>query len=535
MTEMSSTNEGLVFMNKEEENRLDCLGGGARIDPRISTPPASPPESTATSCDSGTLGDVLYVEFEPSDPRNPANFSTKKKYAMAITACSMTAAAALAASAFPVGIPSMMRDLGCSKMMSLVALTSYNLGFAITPLITASFSEEFGRNPLYLGSQLGFMLMFLMIAKSRNIETVIVARFLQGAFGSTGSTMVGGTLADIFPPHERGIPMTIFSVACFVGTSIGPAVGGYLEMDQRFGWKWIQWVQMMIAAVQLVIIPVVMTETRVGVLLTRKAKKLRKETGDIRYRARIEDERTSLKTLIFISCTRPIYLLFREPVVASFSLWIGFLWGIFFVFIESVTTTFTQLHGFDTGQAGLVFLTMTIGALFGVCSNFIQEFLYKKNVVKRGPEARLYLACFAGVLFPASMFIYAWCSFPWVHWIAQAIALVMFIWAAFIMYLAVFSYLADCYGIFASSALAGQSLCRNLAAVAFPLFTDQMFSALNIKWACTMFACLAVLMAPIPFGLFLYGPTLRRRSKFSSQVMDKHAAKLDEKEEDPTP
>lgn len=49
-----------------------------------------------------------------------------------------------------------------------------------------------------------------------------------------------------------------------------------------------------------------MKETRSGVLLTRLARKIRKETGDKRYRARIEDERGSLKSLILISCTRPI-------------------------------------------------------------------------------------------------------------------------------------------------------------------------------------------------------------------------------------
>ena len=49
-----------------------------------------------------------------------------------------------------------------------------------------------------------------------------------------------------------------------------------------------------------------MKETRSAVLLTRLAKKLRKETGDSRYRARVEDERASLRTLIYISCTRPL-------------------------------------------------------------------------------------------------------------------------------------------------------------------------------------------------------------------------------------
>ena len=61
-----------------------------------------------------------------------------------------------------------------------------------------------------------------------------------------------------------------------------------------------------VTALMLVSIVVGMRETRSSVLLTRLARKLRKETGDNRYRARIEDERASIKTLIFISCTRPL-------------------------------------------------------------------------------------------------------------------------------------------------------------------------------------------------------------------------------------
>ena len=76
------------------------------------------------------------------------------------------------------------------------------------------------------------------------------------------------------------------------------------------------------------------------------------------------------------------------------------------------------------------------------------------------------------------MFIYAWVSYPSVTWVAQAIGIVvrwegtalidtyaesnlqLFTISIFVIYNGVFSYLADCYGPFASSALAGQSLAR---------------------------------------------------------------------------
>ena len=38
-----------------------------------------------------------------------------------------------------------------------------------------------------------------------------------------------------------------------------------------------------------------------------------------------------------------------------------------------------------------------------------------------------------------------------------------------------------------------------LSGAAFPLFTTQMYKALDYKWANTLFGCLAAIMVPIPF------------------------------------
>ncbi|KAG5651569.1 hypothetical protein H0H81_008217 [Sphagnurus paluster] len=106
------------------------------------------------------------------------------------------------ASTYNMGFPSMLRDLNCTPFQANVGLSVYALGFGVVPLVTASFSEEFGRHPLYLGSAVGFLLMYVVVAMANNIQTVIVGRLLQGAFGSTGATMVGGTITDIWSPRE---------------------------------------------------------------------------------------------------------------------------------------------------------------------------------------------------------------------------------------------------------------------------------------------------------------------------------------------
>ncbi|KAG6834740.1 hypothetical protein H0H93_007680 [Arthromyces matolae] len=86
----------------------------------------------------------------------------------------------------------MVKDLGCSHFQALLALGVFPLGFAVVPLVTAPISEDFGRKPLYVYSAVGFAAMMVLAGLAKNIETVIVARFFQGAFASPGTTMVGG-------------------------------------------------------------------------------------------------------------------------------------------------------------------------------------------------------------------------------------------------------------------------------------------------------------------------------------------------------
>lgn len=58
----------------------------------------------------------------------------------------------------------MTADLNCTTFQATIGVAMYCLGFGIVPLFSASFSEEFGRRPLYVVSSVGFMLMHIMAA-----------------------------------------------------------------------------------------------------------------------------------------------------------------------------------------------------------------------------------------------------------------------------------------------------------------------------------------------------------------------------------
>ncbi|KAG1863137.1 MFS general substrate transporter, partial [Suillus subluteus] len=457
------------------------------------------------------------IKFHEGDPRDPRNFSYAQKWTITLLGCVFAGITAAASSSYSISYESMMKDLNCTRLQATLGLSLYAIGFGIVPLISSSFAEECGRRPVYIMSSALFFLAEVMNALAPNIQTVVVSRALQGAFGACGASLIGGSIADIWQPHERGLPMSLYAFSSLFSFGLGSALGGLISASPHLGWRWVQWVHAMFTGAFMLGVILVMSETRSSIILAHIAKDTRKMTGDPRYRSSAEIDRPSMTSLIKTSCTRPLYLLFTEPIVQSFSLWVGFVWGVVYCLFESVTTEFQSVYNFSVRDTGFVLL---VGAIIGFLANMYQETLYRKYFPIKGQEARLYMPCAAAFVLPVSMFIYAWTASPNIPWIVPLIGLTAFMSGVFVIFQVSFLYLADCYGPFASSAQAGQGLARNIMALSFPLFTQQMFAGMTYKWGLTLWALLSVVMAPTPWVLFFYGSKIRPRSKVSRKILE---------------
>ncbi|SPO29152.1 related to multidrug resistant protein [Ustilago trichophora] len=476
------------------------------------------PQADPALLQSQAEDDVIWVEFPPGDPENPFNFSKTRKWCITILGVLFTAEVAATASAYVPGIPSMERDLNIKNHeLSLLGIAIYPLGFALPPLVLAPLSEVFGRNPMYLVCHLCYTVLFVGLGFADNAATVIILRFLSGMFGSTGSTMVGGSISDIWSSKERGQPMALFATGAIFGTGIGPVWAGWVENNRRLGWRWIQYIQAIYTGFILILLLLFLRETRGSIILTRRAAKLRKTTGDSRYKARAELETASISVLIKNSLTRPLIFLVKEPIVTFFSLWIAFTWGFMYMLLSSVGLITAQ-HSFTPGETGLVFIAIAGAGILGNLMNPMQEYLYRKNFPRRGPEARLYFACIGAITFPVGCFIYAWTSFPHTSIAGPVVGIVVLMTAIYHIYLAVFNYLADSYLTYASSALAAQSFARNLFGFIFPLIVEKMYHGLGYQWASTLSAFLGALLGVVPFVLFFYGKKIRAKSKISQAL-----------------
>lgn len=184
-------------------------------------------------------------------------------------------------SAFPAPHPTVgiLEDFDVSYIIVVLGISLFVLGFALGPLIWAPFSEVLGRRPLFIYTYIALTAFSAGCALAPNMTALIVLRFFAGAFGSSPLTNAGGTISDLFNANQRGLAMSMFAAAPFMGPVIGPIVGGFTGMT--VGWRWVMWVMCIFSGAVLVIGSLFLPETYAPVLLRKRAAKLSQMTGKV--------------------------------------------------------------------------------------------------------------------------------------------------------------------------------------------------------------------------------------------------------------
>lgn len=180
---------------------------------------------------------------------------------------------------------------------------------------------------------------------------------------------------------------------------------------------------------------------------------------------------------------------------------------------------FVQDRGFTPGQAGLPFIAVGIGMLFGMAGTIFASIQYGAKLARTGgplpAEERLRGACVGAILLPVALAMFAATASPNVHWIAPTISGGLFGCAMLLIFMGGTAYLVDSYLSVAASAMAANSLMRSVFAAVFPLFTLRMFNALGAPWSLGLLAFVTLACAPIPFLFFLFGRRIRESSPYA--------------------
>jgi len=296
--------------------------------------------------------------------------------------------------------------------------------------------------------------------------------------------------------------------------------------------RWAIWIQLIFGvAIQLVHFFTV-PETRTTIMMNKIAKKRRKE-GNPNIWGPDElvpfKDRFSAKEII-VTWIRPFKMFVTEPIVLVLSLLSGFSDALIFMFIQSFTLVYAQWN-FSTVAVGLAFIPIGVGyfiawALFiPAIRRNIKEREANPESEKAQYESRLWFLLYTAPCLPIGLIGFAWTiQGPPIHWIGSMIFSAIIGIANYSIYMATIDYMICAYGPYSASATGGNGWSRDfLAGVltipATPFFTNiGASSGKNLEYACTILACIALVLVLAVYAIYYWGPTLRKRSPFAQQL-----------------
>ncbi|PWY66643.1 MFS general substrate transporter [Aspergillus eucalypticola CBS 122712] len=484
-----------------------------------------PVRSAAT----GKTEDWKLVTFSIDDPENPKNWSKAFKWYCTMVVSFTCFVVAFASSVITADIEGPAEQFGVSREVSLVVVTVFVIGFGVGPMAFAPLSEMVGRRMIYASTLLLAVIFIIPCAVAPNIGTLIVCRAIDGIAFSAPMTLVGGTLADLWKNEERGVPMAAFSASPFIGPAIGPLAGGYLA--DATNWKWLYWLQLILAFVAWVLITFTVPETYAPTLLKRRAKKLRKQEDDPSYVTETELDSRPMGEKLRVFLFRPFQLLFLEPIVLFIALYMSVLYGLLYMFFVAYPVVYQSGKGWSAGSTGLMFIPLAIGVLMSAaCAPFVNKHylsLYAKYGGKPPAEARLIPMMFSCWLIPIGLFIFAWTSYPTIHWIGPAIGGWPVGFGFIFLYNSANNYLVDTYQHQAASALAAKTFLRSMWGASTVLFTEQMYDRLGYQWASSLLAFIALACCAIPYVFYFKGASIRRFSRYAFSDDEENECMLD--------
>ncbi|PVH69741.1 MFS general substrate transporter [Cadophora sp. DSE1049] len=175
------------------------------------------------------------------------------------------------------------REFHVGNVAENLSTAMYLFGISSGSLFVGPLSETVGRNPTYLVSTFFYLAFVFGSALTPTFGGQVVCRFLVGLFASATLAINGSSVRDQFHPVKRAFVFPVIAWANVASPVLAPVAGGWIVSNNQLGWRWTEWVTLIISGGAFLIALLFLPETYLPVLLDWKAKHLRCVTGDSRY------------------------------------------------------------------------------------------------------------------------------------------------------------------------------------------------------------------------------------------------------------
>jgi len=159
-----------------------------------------------------------------------------------------------------VALPSMQRSLHMTLSELEWVVAGYALTFAAFMLTGGKLADFLGRRLIFMVGLAVFTGASLACGLAPSGGFLIAARVVQGLGGALMNPATLSIITATFPPRQRGTAIGIWAGVSAMALAIGPLVGGLLT--EHVNWNWIFFINVPIGVVGLLLIPMLIDESR---------------------------------------------------------------------------------------------------------------------------------------------------------------------------------------------------------------------------------------------------------------------------------
>jgi DHA1 family multidrug resistance protein-like MFS transporter len=468
-------------------------------------------------------GTILVDWYATDDTANPQNFTFWKKAFVLAQIMMYTMAVYMGSAIYSPSIPGVMERFGVEIGAASLGLSMYVLAYGIGPLLFSPLSEipVIGRNPPYIISYAIFVILLVPTALVDNFAGLIVLRFLQGFFGSPCLATGGATLQDVYSLMKLPYVLSLWALSATSGPAFGPIISGFSVAAKN--WRWSLWEMLWMNGPIFLVLFFFLPETSSANILLRRAQRLRKLTGNenLRSQSEIDQKNLTPRAIAIEALWRPFQLMLLDPSIAFTAVYTAIIYGIFYSFFEAFPLVYNEMYGFNLGELGLTFLSVTVGVIIAITWYWWYIYTIVEPSIRANglgsPERRLIPALFVTFLVPIGLFIFGWTAREDIHWIVSCIGIVITTIGIFLIIQCIFLYLPLVYPQYAASLFAGNDFARSALAAGAIHFAYPLFHNLGVDRGVSLLGGLTIGCSVGVYVLFFFGEKLRAKSRFAAK------------------
>lgn len=160
-----------------------------------------------------------------------------------------------------VALPDIQTDLDFTETGLAWVVNGYVLMAGGLLLLGGRLADMLGRKKVFLAGVVLFGVASAACGAALNAEMLVIARFVQGIGEALAAPASLGLIALMFPdPKERIKALGMWGGIAGLGGTSGTVISGFLT--ELADWRWIFYINLPVAAFALIVVPSLVTESR---------------------------------------------------------------------------------------------------------------------------------------------------------------------------------------------------------------------------------------------------------------------------------